>query len=339
MTRQVRVHGPNDTRVDDVAPPDPGPRDVVVQVAVCGICGTDLSYISHGGLAGPGPEPMALGHEMAGVVDWVGSDVEGVAIGDRVVVHPGNDELGRIGNGAPEGGLTPALLVREAVRGTRLFPVPDAVPLDIAALTEPLDVGMHAVEQSDAAPGETVAVFGCGPIGLAAIATLRDRGVERVVGVDLSASRRELAVVLGAEAALDPATDDVWRELARLHGSTRSMFGAAPATDVFIEASGAPQVITAIIERARRDARLSVVALHYDPVPVSFMLLMAKQLTIRGSIEYPERFEAGLELLQRRDLSPMITHRVPLDRFGDALATLSASRDCGKVMVTMGMDS
>lgn len=263
MTRQVRVHGPNDTRVDDVAPPDPGPRDVVVQVAVCGICGTDLSYISHGGLAGPGPEPMALGHEMAGVVDWVGSDVEGVAIGDRVVVHPGNDELGRIGNGAPEGGLTPALLVREAVRGTRLFPVPDAVPLDIAALTEPLDVGMHAVEQSD----------------------------------------------------------------------------AAPATDVFIEASGAPQVITAIIERARRDARLSVVALHYDPVPVSFMLLMAKQLTIRGSIEYPERFEAGLELLQRRDLSPMITHRVPLDRFGDALATLSASRDCGKVMVTMGMDS
>ena len=231
------MHGPNDARVDDVAAPDPGLRDVVVQVAACGICGTDLSYISHGGLAGPGPEPMALGHEMAGVVDWVGRDVEGVAAGDRLVVHPGNDELGRIGNGAAEGGLTPVLLVREAVRGTRLFPVPDGVALDIAALTEPLNVGMHAVEQSDEAPGETVAVFGCGPIGLAAIATLRDRGVERVVGVDLSAARREIAIAMGAEAVLDPTTDDVWRELARLHGTARSMSGVAPATDVYIEAS------------------------------------------------------------------------------------------------------
>ena len=114
------------------------------------------------------------------------------------------------------------------------------------------------------------------------------------------------------------------------------MFGVAPATDVYIEASGAQQVITGVIERARRDARLSVVAIHYEPVPVSFVLLMAKQLTVRGSMEYPARFEAGLELLQRRDLSAMITHRVPLDRFADALATLSGSRDAGKVMVTMG---
>ncbi len=336
--RQVRVHGPGDVRVDEVGTPVPGPRDAVLRVAACGICGTDLSYIEHGGLAGPGPEPMPLGHEIAGVVDWVGPDVGCLAAGDRVVVHPGDDELGRIGNGAPEGGLTAELLVREAARGSRLFPIPDAMPLDIAALTEPLNVGMHAVEQSGAEPGETVAVFGCGPIGLAAIATLRDRGVERVVGIDLSSARRELAIELGAEAALDPATDDVWRELARRHGSTRSMFGAAPATDVYIEASGSPQVITAFVERSRRDARLSVVALHYEPVPTSFMLVMAKQLTIRGSIEYPSRFEAGLELLARRDLSAMITHRVPLERFGDALATLSGSRDCGKVMVTAVAD-
>jgi threonine dehydrogenase-like Zn-dependent dehydrogenase len=336
--RQVRVHGPDDVRIDEVDAPVPGPRDAVVQVAACGVCGTDLSYIAHGGVAGPGPEPLALGHEMAGVVDWVGADVAGVAAGDRVVVHPGDDELGRIGNGAAEGGLTEALLVRDAARGDRLVPVPGGLPLELAALTEPLDVGMHAVEQSEAVPGESVAVFGCGPIGLAAIATLRDRGVERVVGVDLSDRRRELAVTLGAEAALDPATDDVWRELARLHGTATSMFGRAPATDVYIEASGAAPVITGFIDRARRDARMAVVALHYEPVPASFMLLMAKQLTIRGSIEYPARFDAGLDLLRRRDLSPMITHRIPLDRFADALATLTGDRDCGKVILTIGSD-
>ncbi len=330
--QQVRIHGPNDVRVDEIDPPVPGARDAVVRIAACGICGTDLSYIAHGGLT----QPMALGHEMAGIVEWVGADVDGVAAGDRVVVHPGDDELGRIGNGAPEGGLGAHLLVREAARGTRLVAVPDGMPLDVAALTEPLDVGMHAVEQSDAAPEDSAAVFGCGPIGLAAIAALRDRGVDRVVGIDLSASRRELAVTLGAETALDPAVDDVWRELSRLHGSTRSMFGVAPATGVYIEASGAPQVVAGFVERARRDARMSVVALHYEPITTNYMLVMAKQLTIRGSIEYPARFEAGLELLGRRDLSPMITHRVPLDHFADALATLSQNRDCGKVMITVG---
>jgi (R,R)-butanediol dehydrogenase / meso-butanediol dehydrogenase / diacetyl reductase len=337
--RQVRVHGPNDVRIDDVEPPVPGPSDAVVRVAACGICGTDRSYITHGGVAGPGPEPLALGHEMAGVVDWVGADVDGIAAGDRVVVHPGDDELGRIGNGAPEGGLTSSLLVREARRGTRLLPVPDQLTLDVAALTEPLDVGMHAVEQSDARPGESVAVFGCGPIGLAAIASLRDRGVERVVGIDLSEQRRALAVALGAEAALDPAVDDVWRELARRHGTARSMFGVSPATDVYLEASGAPRVVADFVDRSRRDARLTVVALHYEAVPTNLMLVMAKQLTIRGSIEYPVRFEAGLELLRRRDLSAMITHRVPLDRFGDALETLADNRDCGKVMVMIGDDA
>lgn len=96
--RQVRVHGPDDVRVDEVEPPRPGTRDAVVRIAACGICGTDLTYIRHGGVAGPTGTPMCLGHEMAGVVDWVGSEVATVAVGDRVVVHPGNDELGRIGN-------------------------------------------------------------------------------------------------------------------------------------------------------------------------------------------------------------------------------------------------
>jgi len=333
--QQVRVHGPADVRLDEVDDPEPGPRDAVVRVAACGMCGSDLGYIRMGGLAGPGPEPMALGHELAGVVEWAGAEVEDLAPGDRVVVHPGDDELGRIGNGSPEGGLAPRVLVREAARGHRLYPVPDDLPLEVAALAEPLAVGMRAVGQADVPEGGSVVVFGCGPIGLAAVATLVDRGITDVVAVDLSATRRDLAVGLGATAALDPATDDVWAALAEQHGTVPFMFGPAPATDAFIEASGAPSVITQVIERSRPGAHLSVVALPHNNITTSSLLILMKQLTIRGSMEYPPRFEDAVELLSRRDLSSMITHRFPLAEVEAALEVLGGTKDCGKVMVTI----
>ena len=334
--RQVRVHGPGDVRVDEIEPPRPGPRDAVVRVAACGICGTDLSFIRLGGSKGPGGAPLCLGHEIAGVVEWVGGEVSGTAVGERVVVHPGNDELGRIGTGAGEGGLTPALLVREAARGGRLFRVPDGLPLDVAALAEPLAVGMRAVERAEVRRGDKVAVFGCGPIGLFALATLLDRGIEQAVAIDLNPRRRELARALGAQAVLDPAACDVWDELARLHGTAPFLYGPTPATDAFIEASGAAQVVTEVLERGRAGGRLSVVALHYAPIPTNYLLVMMKQFSIHGSMEYPRRFEDAIELLARRDLSRVITHRVPLARFDEALGVLRGAADCGKVLVTMG---
>jgi threonine dehydrogenase-like Zn-dependent dehydrogenase len=331
---QVRVHGPGDVRVDDVPTPNPGPGDVVVRVAACGICGSDLSYIKMGGLAGPGGGPMCLGHEMAGVVDWTGPDVTSAQVGDRVVVQPGSDALGRIGNGAPQGGLTPLLLVTDVDRG-RLHRVPDDLPLDVAALAEPLAVGMHAADQVDAQPGDGVAVFGCGPIGLAAIASLVDRGHRRVVAVDLSPTRLELAAGLGAQAALNPMTTDVWEELGRLHGTKPFAFGPTPATAAFIEASGSARVITDILDRGPTGGRLSVVALHYEAIPTNYLMVLMKQFTIRGSMEYPPRFADAIDLLARRDLSSLITHRFPLERFDAALELLEGSKHCGKVLVTV----
>jgi len=331
---QVRVHGPGDVRVDDIAEPRPGTRDVVVRVAACGLCGSDLSYIEMGGLAGPGGAPMCLGHEMAGVVDWVGRDVATTRVGDRVVVQPGNDELGRIGNGAPEGGLTPLLLVTQADRA-RLHAVPDDLPLDVAALAEPLAVGMRAADQAEVQRGDGVAVFGCGPIGLCAVATLVDRGHERVVAIDLSPTRRELALGLGAQAALDPTATDVWEALADLHGTKPFMLGPTTATAAFIEASGAARVITDVLDHGPIGGRLSVVALHYEPIPTSYLTLLMKQFTIRGSMEYPSRFADAIDLLGRRDLSKLITHRFPLEQFGDAMSMLGGSKECGKVLVSI----
>lgn len=331
--KQIMVHGPNDWRLDDIPGPKPGPEDALVRIAACGICGTDVSYVHMGGITGT---PMALGHEMAGVVEWVGDDVETVAVGERVIVCPTDLGTGPLGSGAAEGGLTPLLLVRQAASPRRLFRVPDGMSLRTAALAEPLAVGMQAVNQADVRVGDKVAVFGCGPIGLMAIATLADRGVADVVAVDLSRARLQLAREIGAAHVIDPASTDLWAELKRVHGEAPFMFGPTAATDVFIEASGADRVIGEILQHGRSGGRMSIVALHYRPVPTNYVNLLMKQFTIRGSFEYPERFEDAIELLARLDLSGLITHTMSLEQFGEGLAVLEGSKDCGKVMITMG---
>ncbi len=330
--RQVNVHGPGDVRLDEVPEPAPGPRDAVVRVAACGICGTDLRYVRLGGLAGPTRRPMPLGHELAGVVDAVGAEVNGLAPGARVVLHPtarGN----QIGNGGREGGFASHLLVRDAAAGQSLLPIPDALPAHLAALTEPLGVGMNAVDRSEAARGEKVVVFGAGPIGLAAVATLRDRGVEDVIAVDLSPARLAIALELGARSVVDASVEDPFARIRELHGEVPMMGAPMAASDAYIEASGADAVILSVLQHARRGARLAVVALHDQPVPIPFLLVMMKELTIRGAMEYPDDFGEALSLLSRWDLSPMVSHRLPLDRFHEALALAGDPASGGKVMV------
>jgi len=330
--KQVNVHGPDDVRLDEIPEPTPGARDAVVRVTACGICGSDLRYTRLGGLAGPSGHPMPLGHELAGVVEAVGDEVRDLAVGARVALNPtagGN----MIGNGGREGGFAPLLLVRDAAGGGRLFPIPDEMPSEVAALAEPLGVGMNAVDRCEARPGEKVAVFGAGPIGLAAIAALRDRGVEDVVAVDLSPRRLEIATKLGARATVDASQDDPWRRLRGLHGEEPVLGAPMAATDAYIEASGSAAVIPQVLQHAKGEARLAVVALHDEPRPVSFLLVMMKQLTLRGAMEYPEDYAQTLALLGRRDLSPMISHRFPLERFPEALAVARDPRQAGKVMV------
>jgi threonine dehydrogenase-like Zn-dependent dehydrogenase len=331
--RQVRVHGPDDVRLDEVADPgEPGSRDAVIRPTACGICGTDVGYVRLGGLAGPGPEPMALGHEVAGIVEAVGADVAGVGPGDRVTLNPtarGN----MIGNGGPGGGLADRLLVRDAAAGESLHPVPEGLTDAMAALAEPFGVGMHAVDQAEAGPGDRVAVFGAGPIGLAAVASLRDQGVDDVVAIDLSPSRLQRAATLGATETIDPAAVDVWTALADLHGTTPLMGMPQPATDAFIEASGAATVLREIIGSARPGARLVVVALHRQEVAVSFLDVLMRELTIRGSMEYPDDFTRMVRLLERTDLSAIVSDRFPLDDVRGALALAASGESAGKVLV------
>jgi (R,R)-butanediol dehydrogenase / meso-butanediol dehydrogenase / diacetyl reductase len=330
--KQVRVHGQKDWRLDDIPSPSPADCDALVRIAACGICGSDVSYIHMGGLT---KEPMALGHEMAGVVEWIGCEVTDVVVGDRVIVCPSDVGDGSIGNGGEVGGLTPLLLVRDVTKARRLFSVPDGMPLTTAALAEPLAVGMQSVNQAEVHAGDKIAVFGCGPIGLMAIATLADRGIDDVVAIDFSDVRLDLAKKTGARHTLNPSDGDVWKSLKELHGTASFAFGPTASTNVFIEASGSDEVISQILTNGPVGGRLVVVALHYRPVRTNYVELVMKQFTIRGSIEYPERFEDAIDLLGRRDLSGLITHSFRLEEFGEALAALEGSSECGKVMITI----
>ena len=167
------------------------------------------------------------------------------------------------------------------------------------------------------------------------IATLTDRGIEEVVAIDLSDARLELAVNMGASNRINPSVQDVWGRLKELHGTAPFAFGPTTATNVYIEASGSDDVIAEVLNNGPVGGRLVVVALHYRPVKTNYVALVMKQFTIRGSIEYPTRFEDAIELLSRRDLSGVITHSFVLEEFGKGLAVLEGSTECGKVMITM----
>jgi threonine dehydrogenase-like Zn-dependent dehydrogenase len=214
-------------------------------------------------------------------------------------------------------------------------PIPSGISDEQAALVEPLGVGMHAVDRAHPQAGEKVVVIGAGPIGLAALATLRDRGIRDVVALDLSPRRLEIARSFGARACLNPAAGDPFAALRDLHGSWTELGSPVIGSDVFIEASGAPSVIPDLVRHAKRRARISVVALHFEETKLRFLDVMMKELDLLGAMEYPDDFGDMLGLLGRWDLSEMITHRFPLARFHDALAAARDASSAGKVMIDL----
>lgn len=331
--QQVVVYGPNDVRMVDASEPTPGPRDALVRVAACGICGSDLHYIALGGMPIPGGGPMPLGHEFSGVVEAVGAQVTDVRAGTRVAVR-GECAGNRIGGGG-DGALAPYVLLRNVCDDNGLHPLPDSIPLEIGALVEPLGVAMHAVKISEARPGERAVVFGAGPIGLSAIVCLRYRGIEDIVAVDLSEKRLELARRLGARMAVN-ASRDAWDDVARAHGSERVHGQPCVSSDVFFETTGAERVVRGILEKAKLRARVAVVAIYERDLTLPFLQVMAKELCVRGSLALGQEFPEVIEMLAsgRVDVSPIITHRFPFDRFPDALATARRADESAKVMVS-----
>jgi (R,R)-butanediol dehydrogenase / meso-butanediol dehydrogenase / diacetyl reductase len=331
--RVVNIHGVNDVRLDPVDPPLPGSTDVVVRVKACGICGSDLSYIKIGGIHRKPGGTTPIGHEAAGEVIVVGNAVKNIVVGQRVVINPMNTPS-HIGSGGPEGAFTEELLVRDARDGDSLLRIPADLPYDIAALAEPLAVALHGVNRAQAKPGDKVVVFGCGPIGLGMVLWLIDRGVTDVVALDLSPERLERAKALGARAVINPAQEDLGARLRELHGTARVFSREAVGTDAYIDAAGAPNILSDVVRIAKLHSRMVVTAAYMKPVPLDLGAMLTTEMSITTAVGYPTEMTQVVAALPRlRDkVKTLISHRFPFDRVIEAIGVAGTAASA-KVLI------
>ena len=332
--KAVRIHGVNDVRIDEIDAPRVGPRDVLVRVQRCGLCGSDLGYIATGGVAAPATEPFGIGHELAGTIEEVGADVRGITPGMRVVVNPMGDGNG-IGAGLPEGAFAPLLKVSNATLGGSIHLIPDHVGWDAAALAEPLGVALHAVHRSGATVGDRVAVFGAGPIGLGIIFFLKRLGVASIASIDMSAGRLDRARRLGADICIDASVTDAAEALGDAHGRGDLFGWPTIGTNLFFEVAGAPQVLPSIVGMAPFHARAVMVAVHHQPIAIDWKMALGKEMSFITSMAYPDEFPDVLAAIAEPgfDADAFISHRIPLSRFDDALAAARDRVNSAKVMV------
>ncbi|OSC26754.1 alcohol dehydrogenase [Mycobacterium vulneris] len=322
---------------DDVPDPIPEAGQVLVGVRACGICGSDLHFAAHGA------QVLEMSDRVAG-----GSGAMHVDLNHDIFMgHEFSAEILEAGPGTdthPPGTLVTSLPVLLSAKGAEpivysnstvggyaermllsaplLLPIPNGLDFKHASLTEPMAVGLHAVNKSNIAPGETALVLGCGPIGIAIIAALRAKGVEPVLAADFSPKRRELAAAMGADQTLDPAQG--------------SPFDTVKPAVVF-EAVGVPGIIDDVLLRARPGTRLVVAGVCMQPDTVHPFFAVAKEINVQFVLAYtPEEFGDSLRALAEGDVdvSPLITGEVGLDAVGTAFDDLADPERHCKILVT-----
>ncbi|WP_406333405.1 zinc-binding dehydrogenase [Streptomyces sp. NBC_00203] len=324
--------------------PVPGPKDVLMRIRACGICGTDVTFLHMGGMPSRGAAggelvPVPLGHEPAGEIVEVGAEVTDLKVGDRVVVNPQDAPSGIIGCGGKFGGMSEYLLIENAVAGKSVAVFPDTVPFDVAALNEPMAVARHAVNRSEAKPSDKVVVFGAGPIGLGATIWLKLRGVEHVVVADVIPERLETALAVGADAVINSATEDITARLTELHGQAANALGQPRAgTDIYIDAAGAPAVFNATIAAAQWGAKMVMVAVQKKSDAIDLAGMLRSELTLIASQGYPtEIFEVTQEIAEHHErFAKLISHRIPFAEAERAFELTLTPGAAEKVVVTFG---
>lgn len=318
------------------------PGTALVRVEHVTLCGTDL-HIWEGEYMNP--FPIVQGHELVGRVIEVGDGDGVVAVGDRVVVSPvrscGRCHACRAGRanvcqrvsvlGCYEDGALAELVLAPLAA---LHRVPDAVPTELAPLSEPASIALQAVHRGRPERGELALVIGCGPIGLIAVRALADAGVV-VVAADALPSRAADATRFGATAAVVVDVAGPFPSATEL--ATAAGDASLPITLV-IEASGAPAAFVAAVDVAAPTARVVAVGISDRDVAIPMRTIPFKELDVLGSRNSLDRMGEGLALIAAHPVAfaTLITHRYPLRRVSEAFAVLrSDAAAVRKVLVSI----
>ncbi len=340
--RVAELCQPRRFRLIESAPAEPGPGEIQVKVGAVGICGSDLHYFSEGAIGDtPCTYPMVLGHEPAGTVIKAGPGVSGWSAGDRAALEPAiycyHCEFCMTGRHNVCANIrflsTPQDpgFFRECVNlpAANLLPLPPALSLEEGTLFEPLAVALHSMQFAAMRLGESAAVFGAGPIGLLTIAMLRLSGAGRIWAIEPVTARRELALKMGADAAIDPAAVDPVRELLRDTGGR--------GVDAAIDCTARGESMNQGIHATRNAGRLVITGIPSEArVALEFHTMRRKELAVFNVRRSNNESEAALHLLgDRRSLfAPLLTHTLPLDRIEAAFQMLERYEDgAAKVVI------
>ncbi|WP_428955743.1 L-idonate 5-dehydrogenase [Streptomyces sp. cg35] len=324
------IHGAGDLRVDELPAPEPGPGQALIAVRYGGVCGSDLHYWRHGGVGDFRlTEPMVLGHEVVGTVVGHGPGAAGPAPGTAVAVHPatpcggcpecrdGRRNVCRdtryLGSAARTPHVQGGFAARLAVPAEQVRPLPPGLPLERAALAEPLSVALHAVRRAGDVAGRHVLVTGAGPIGCLVVAAAKAAGAARVTVTDLLPKALEYASVAGADVLVraDDPDDPGWPD----------------EVDTAVEASGVADGLDACLRRVRRGG--VVVQLGMLPPgdsPFAGNLVVSREIELRGAFRFDAEFDDALALLARTpSLAGLVSAVVPVADAARAFA-LAADR-------------
>jgi len=325
--------GPGKMELRDIPEPEPASGEVIVEVAYCGVCGSDLhEYASEApSMRAAGVFQSVMGHEFTGLISALGAGVNGLSSGDAVVVHPGgpcgdcyycrsgaaNLCAEQIGTGYRKQG---AYAERVVVAARQALSLPDASTLESAALTEPLGVAIHALNRGGLKAGETVFIAGGGPIGLLTLLAARYKNAGKIIVSEPAASRREVALRLGADHAVDPA---------QVASVQLRQLTSGLGCDLAVECVGVAATMDDCLASTRRGGRIVVAGAFEQPYSVNLLNLLLQEHSIAGTFGYASEFEEARDLIVggKIDVSPLISRVVSLEELPSVFEQLTSDRN------------
>lgn len=342
-TRACVLHAQEDVRIESIEVGDVGARQVLVRIGAGGICGSDIHYYWEGGIGTIRvTEPIVMGHEVAGTIEAVGKDVTRVRPGDRVALSPSRPcgkckfcllgqqqhclEMQFFGSAIRKphthGGFRDFLVAEEY----QCEPVGDKVSLGEAACTEPLAVGVHAVNQAGNLFGKRVLVIGAGVIGSLLIGAIRVAGAQEIVAMDISDAPLKTALVMGATNVINTRNDD--DRAMQEYAADKGYF------DVVFECTGVGSVLKQAFPIVRpRGTIVQVGVSGSADLPVN--ALVAKEIRLIGTHRFHHEYALAARLIREQhiNVSPVITATLPMESI--ALAFALARDRCNQMKVQL----